>query len=282
MIIRCWGSRGSIPVDGNEYARYGGETTCIEVRGKNGEVIVIDAGSGIRTLGHKLVQEKVNRIHLLFTHAHWDHLLGFPFFRPLFRHSVTMKIFGNPLNKPSFRSIIEGLMTEPYFPITLDDNDIKAKLIFKDITTRPFSIGSIKIRPILLNHPKNSGLGYRFEESGTSFVFLTDNELGFHHAGGRSFEEYVNFSRDADLLIHDAEYDQSDYETSRSWGHSLYTDAVQLGIEAGVKRLGLFHHNNMRTDAKIDAMVKKAQRIIENKKSDVRCFAVSNKFTIEI
>jgi phosphoribosyl 1,2-cyclic phosphodiesterase len=282
MIIRCWGSRGSIPVSGDEYLKYGGETTCVEVRGADGELIVIDAGTGIRGLGNALVKEKLTKIHLLFTHAHWDHLLGFPFFKPIYTGRYTVKIYGYPQNRPSFRNILEGLMCEPYFPVMLTDKDIKAKLIFKDISTHPFSIGGIKIHSIFLNHPKNSGLGFRLEENGKSFVFLTDNELDYHHDGGRRFADYVKFCRDADLLIHDAEYDQQDYKSNRSWGHSLYTDTVRLGIKADVHRLGLFHLNNLRTDAKVDAMVRSARKIIHKSDSSIECFAVGNKFKIKL
>jgi phosphoribosyl 1,2-cyclic phosphodiesterase len=231
MIIRCWGSRGSIAVSGKEYVKYGGDTTCMEVRTDDGEVIIFDAGTGLRSLGNALHQEKIRKLHVLFTHAHWDHLMGFPFFKPLFTSGTTLNLCGYPAGKPSFRDVIAGLMSAPYFPVQLDSEDIRARLRFKDLGERPFKIGGVRIRPIFLNHP-NGGLGYRLEEGGRSFVFLTDNELDFRHAGGCSFERYAAFCAGADLLIHDAEYDQKDYQFNRGWGHSLYTDAVRLAMQA--------------------------------------------------
>lgn len=282
MLIRCWGSRGSIPVSGREYIKYGGDTTCMEIRSKKGDLIIIDGGTGLRPLGNALCKEEIKTFHMLFTHAHWDHLMGFPLFRPIYMKGLTIKILGYPFNKESIRDIIKGMMSEPYFPVDLEDKDIGAKLIFKNISTKPFKIGSIKIKPIFLNHPKNGGLGYRLEEDGKSFVFLTDNELGYMHNGGGSFKSYVNFCKGADLLIHDGEYDEVDYMFNRGWGHSLFTDAVDLGIKAGVKQLGLFHLNNMRNDDKIDAMVKEANRIISKRKSKMKCLAVGCQFKIKL
>jgi phosphoribosyl 1,2-cyclic phosphodiesterase len=287
MFIRCWGARGSIPVSGPKFEKYGGDTTCMEIRSKKGEILIIDAGSGLRNLGYSLVKEKVGRINMLFTHAHLDHLMGFPFFAPLFLKATKLTIQGPRLNKSSFHDVMADFLGQPYFPVQLGDKDIRSKLSFVDIDTNPFNIGSLRIIPIELSHPKNGGRGYRIEEGGRSFVFLTDNELGYIHGGGRSFEEYVEFSRGADLLIHDAEYTQKDYRhilavSEQPWGHSLFTDAALLAVEANVARFGLFHHNQKRTDAQVDAMVKSAQGLIKKKHSRVECFGVGDSFTMTL
>ena len=287
MHIRCWGSRGSIPVSGKEYQKYGGDTTCIEIRSKKDAVIIIDAGSGIRKLGASLLREGVTKIDMLFTHAHLDHLVGLPFFAPIFSKRVSVTLRGNKLNKQSFRDTIADFLVQPYFPVQLGDKDIHAKLTFKDIETTPFTIGGIKITPVHLSHPRNGGLGYRFEEDGACFVFLTDNELGYIHDHGLSFAEYVGFCKDADLLIHDAEYTQEDYQfiyktSEHPWGHSLFSDAVRLGIEARVKRLGLFHLNNRRTDNEVDKMVAEANLLIKKSKAAIKCFAIGNTFEIDL
>ncbi len=287
MYIRCWGSRGSIPVSGKEYLKYGGDTTCLEVRSKDGHIIVIDAGTGIRLLGNKLIQENARKIELLFTHAHWDHMMGFPFFVPIYIKGVQVTVRGYPYGKESFEDVIRGLMEEPYFPVKLGDMDIKSSLKFKNVGLRPFSIGGIRIKPIFLSHPRNGGLGYRFEEDGKSFVFLTDNELGYVHQGGETFDDYRAFSQDADLLIHDAEFTEKEYAnilkiSERPWGHSQFTDTVRLALEAGVKRLGLFHLNKDRTDEKVDAIVSQSKAAIRAHGAKLECFAVGSNFEITL
>ncbi|MBD3421570.1 MAG: MBL fold metallo-hydrolase [Chitinivibrionales bacterium] len=279
MYIKCWGSRGSIPVSGQQFRRYGGDTTCMEIRSKNGDIIVVDAGSGIRALGNKLVQEKVKHFTMLFTHAHWDHILGFPFFHPVYQKGVTISIKGCPFNLASYREILRGLMSPPYFPVGLEA--IKAKLQFSSINQRAFRIGSIKVRPIFISHP-NGGLGFRFEEGKKSFVFLTDNELGYIHDMGLEFGAYVDFCNKTDLLIHDAEFDKRSYKLFRLFGHSQYTDAVDLAVKAEVGQFGLFHLNKESTDDTVDAMVKDAHKIISKSQASVRCFAVGNRFEISL
>jgi phosphoribosyl 1,2-cyclic phosphodiesterase len=278
MHIRCWGSRGSIPVSGREYLRYGGDTTCLELRSRRGALIVVDAGTGIRPLGLKLTAGRVRSLELLFTHAHWDHIIGFPFFAPLYRRGCTITIRGSAPGKRGFRGIIEGFMASPYFPVSLDDKVVRARLVFGKLDERPFSIGGIRVRTAPLSHPRNGGWGFRFEEGGRACVFLTDNELDYVHDGGLTFEQYADFCRGADLLIHDAEYDRRDYRANRSWGHSLFTDAVELGLAAGVKRLGLFHLNSRRTDDKVDAMVEQARTMAARRGSAMDCFAVGSSF----
>ena len=279
MHIRCWGSRGQIPVSGPEYNKYGGDTTCIEVRSSRGDIIIIDAGSGIRRLGQKLIQEKAGKLNLIFTHLHLDHIMGLPFFWPIYNRNYTINIYGCPFSIPSFEEALHGMMRAPYFPADL--KQVPSKLRYKDIKTKPFSIGTVKIKPIILNHP-NGGLGFRLEENGKVFVFLTDNELGYDYPGSQPVEYYEKFCKNADLLIHDAEYDKEEYSKYKAWGHSMYTEAIKLAVGADVKKLGLFHINNMRTDKQLDAFTRDARRIIAKSKKDVECFAVGNNFEIDL
>ncbi|MDD5673037.1 MAG: MBL fold metallo-hydrolase [Chitinivibrionales bacterium] len=279
MYIKCWGSRGSIPVSGPLYDRYGGDTTCMELRSRRNDVIVIDAGSGIRLLGNKLLAENVKSFDMLFTHAHWDHILGFGFFKPTFHKDRTITVHGRPFNLSSYRDVLRGLMHRPFFPVEL--SAVPSTLIYKNIGARPFKIGSLRVRSVPLSHP-NGGVGFRFEEDGKSFVFLTDNELQYIHKGGLKFDDYVDFCRGADLLIHDAEFTQKDYKHNRTWGHSRYSDAVKLGLAAKVKRLGLFHINQDRTDDMVDDLVAHARAMIAKSKSTMECCAVGNSFKIEL
>jgi phosphoribosyl 1,2-cyclic phosphodiesterase len=188
-------------------------------------------------------------------------------------------VLGHPFHQDSYQQILAGLMSDPYFPVSLNSADVKARLIYETIGTEPFSIGSLHIQPVHLNHP-NNGLGFRFSENGKSFVFLTDNELSYRHNGGLSFDQYVSFCRDADLLIHDGEYTREDY--NRSWGHSVFTDAVRLALKANVGQLGFFHLNNMRTDRMVDAMVREARGMIRKEKKRLKCFAVGYRFETQI
>ncbi len=270
MLVRCWGARGSIPVCGREYIKYGGDTTCIEVRGSKGELIIIDAGTGIRRLGARLVREKTSTIHILLTHSHWDHLLGFPFFKPLYTEGSRIHVYGYHATQDSVRNIISKTMLPPYFPVRLED--IHAELTFHTTEPEGFHIGSVLVKTIPLNHT-NRGVGYRLEDGERSFVFLTDNELAHAHPGGLPPDKYALFCRDADLLFHDAEYTPSDYMPG--WGHSVYTDALKLAIESGARRFGLFHHNQERKDEEIELMVEDCRRIVKQKGLKLHVFAVS-------
>lgn len=279
MYIKCWGSRGSSPVSGREYLKYGGDTTCIEIRTKTNDIIIIDAGTGLRRLGIQLIKEDIHKFNFIFTHAHWDHLMGFPFFKPIFMKSSEIIVFRCPMPDKHVEKMISRVMTPPNFPIKYAD--LKAKISYRDGCPNSFQIGSITIEPIILSHP-NSGCGYKFTEDGKSFVFLTDNELGFKHKGGLDREDYIEFSKDADVLFHDAEYTPKEYKTSIEWGHSVYTDVVDLAIEANVKKLGLFHVNQERTDTQMDKMVSDSNKIIKSQKKKIHCFGVKADMVINL
>jgi phosphoribosyl 1,2-cyclic phosphodiesterase len=176
-----------------------------------------------------------------------------------------------PFHSKFVEKILSKVMAPPNFPVKYAD--VKAKLHYEDACPADFHIGSVKVIPIPLSHP-NGGSGYKFIENNKTFVFLTDNELGSVHPGGRPYNDYVEFSANADLLIHDAEYTPQEYKTYFDWGHSVYSEVVKLGLEAGVKKLGLFHLNQDRTDAEMDDMVKACRRIIGRKHQRLDCFAV--------
>ncbi len=279
MIIKCHGARGSIPVSGPKYVRYGGDTTCIEIRTQNDEVIIVDAGSGIRRLGNRLVEEEKYRYHLVFTHSHLDHILGFPFFKPIYRKEAMIHLMGCPTTQGNIQKLLGKAMSAPLFPIQYDallatiDYDVECRF--------DYQIDSVRIHPINLSHP-NGGMGYKFVEDGKSFVFLTDNELRHKHRNGRTFEDYVEFSRDADLLIHDAEYTREEYGMTKGWGHSTYPDALELAQEARVKSLGLFHHNQDRSDDDQDLIVEECRSINRDKHMDMNCFALTQTTTLTL
>lgn len=272
MFIKCWGSRGSIPVSGENYLKYGGDTTCVEIRSKNGHVIVIDAGTGIRRLGNQLMEEQRFEYDFVFTHAHWDHLMGFPFFKPLYVKSAKIRMQGCPFARQYVEKLISRVMAPPNFPIR--PNAIQADVEYEPVCPMTFEIDSITVTPIPLTHP-NGGSGYKFEEDGKTFVFLTDNELDFPHNNAKSFEDYLEFCQGADLLVHDAEFTPKEYETTRGWGHSVYPRVLDLAVQAGVKELGLFHLNQDRFDDDMDRIVEDSQNILAEKGADIQCSAVA-------
>jgi len=280
MKITCWGSRGSIPVSGAEYEKYGGDTTCLEITCDSGDVIILDAGTGMRRLGSKLLAANGGRpCSLLLTHAHWDHLMGFPFFKPIYMKGTKIGIYGCAYVQESVRHMIAQPMAAPYFPVEF--GQLAAEFDFHEVCERSFSIGSVEVSTIPLNHP-NQGLGYRFTEGGRSFVFLTDNELMHRHAGGADVDAYRRFSEGADLLVHDAEYTQEQYRMTKGWGHSVYTDALQLALDAGVRQFGLFHVNQERTDADMDRLVADCGRIVQERNRSLRCFGMAAGMEIEL
>jgi len=279
MIIKCWGSRGSIPVSGKEYIKYGGDTTCLEIRTKSDDIIIVDAGTGIRRLGNKLINENRYKYNLIFTHSHWDHLMGFPFFKPLYEKQSEFMMYRCPFHSKFVETILSGIMTPPSFPVRY--SEISANIEYVEALTSAFEIGSVTITPIPISHP-DKGSGYRFTEDGKSFVFLTDNELGFIHPGGLPYKDYMEFSTGADLLIHDAEYLPEEYPSKIEWGHSVFTETLNLAIEAGVKQFGLFHLNQERTDQQVDEMVEASRRIIDEKGHNLKCFAVGCDMTFTL
>lgn len=268
MKIKCWGARGSIAVSGKEFLKYGGDTTCIEINSKSGDNVIIDAGTGIRGLGDSLMLKGKVSSTILFTHLHWDHVLGFPFYKPLYHPDAQVSVFAPFFEGRSTKEIIAGLFSSPYFPVPFEN--IAAELTFHELSRKPFWIGSLYITPIALSHP-NGGVGYKFTEQGRSFVFLTDNELSFKHDDGLKFQEYVAFCKKVDLLLHDGEYTKEDYQKVKGWGHSTYFDAVNLAIRSEVTKLGIVHHNQGRSDDEIDEIFIDCKNTIAKQNSTLDC-----------
>lgn len=286
MKIKIWGCRGSLATPGRQTLRYGGNTTCVEVRTREEGVIVLDAGSGLCNLGRSLVAEHdLAHLVMLFTHAHWDHLCGFPFFDPAYVPQCQIMLCGGPDAQQSLRQYLGRQMEPPFFPVPFDH--LRARIDFGCGCGRPCGgritsmAGGPGCRSIRLNHP-NGGYGFKLEEDGKVFAFLPDNELGFHHENGAGFADYVDFCRGADLLFHDAQYTDSEYSRTRGWGHSSYADALRLAAEAGVKRLGLFHHDPTRTDDDLDQQVEWCREQLRKTGSPVDCFACAEEMVIEL
>ena len=197
--------------------------------------------------------------------------MGFPFFKPIYMKGTTIVMYGCPYAQKSVKAMIGNTMVAPYFPV--DYGLLQAEISSHSVCKESFQIGPVTITPIALSHP-NMGIGYKFAEDGKSFVFLTDNELAHKHHGGLDYDDYLRFSEGADLLVHDAEYTPDQYAMTKGWGHSLYTDALRLAMEAKVKQFGLFHHNQDRTDAQQDRIVDDCGKIAKEKKAQLKCLAL--------
>jgi phosphoribosyl 1,2-cyclic phosphodiesterase len=257
MEIRLWGTRGSIPSPGPDTLEFGGNTTCLEVVLHSGRRIVIDGGTGIRLLGEHLKTAVATvRIHLLLTHNHWDHLIGLPFFFPIYREDSEIKVDGWPLAFQALKRVFDDHMGDGFFPVAFEQ--LKAHITFLNkIARHPLVLDDVQIDALPLNHPQGC-LGFRFQEEGHTLVFITDNELGLN--GGSRFPDFVKFAKGADLLIHDAQYLPQEMPTHRGWGHSTYEEAVRLALEAEVKSLLLTHHDPARKDSEVREIVSRARQ----------------------
>jgi phosphoribosyl 1,2-cyclic phosphodiesterase len=280
MKLTVWGARGSIPVSGPEYDRYGGDTTCVCLETNAGETVILDAGTGLRPLGNVLLKEGKKTFHFVLSHAHWDHLLGFPFFKPLYRDGVTIHIHGCTYAQQSIRTFLSEVMQPPFFPVTLDD--VHAELLFDNECRPEFSVASMCCESIPLSHP-NNGYGFRFTEGEKSFAFFPDNELTYAHSGGKTFGEYVSFVRGVDVLLHDAEYLPEEYEDfSRGWGHSVFSDTVKLAVDAEVKRLLMWHLNQDRVDDDVDMLIELAEHAASEAGRDDLCMMARTGLVLDV
>lgn len=268
MKVRFWGTRGSIAAPGKDTIVYGGNTCCVEILLNCGVTVVIDAGTGIRPLGDHLIAlgETVD-IHLLITHVHWDHIQGFPFFDPVFKPSTRISIDGARRCIKGVRAIFDNKLGDGFFPIRFED--LRADIRYLDqLHYGPLKIHNTTISTVPLQHPQG-GLGFRFQEDNKSFVFITDNELTREIWQGKRIEDFVPFCRNADILVHDAQFIPEEIEAHRGWGHSDYSTALELAMKARVKRLILFHHEPARTDREVALIEKKCRELAKKHRSDI-------------
>lgn len=290
MKIRLWGVRGSIPCPGPDTVQFGGNTTCLELRfGEKNRLIIIDAGSGIRLLANHLLKNDLPNgpieAEIFFTHTHWDHVMGFPFFIPNYIKGTKLKIYGPVTHEQEkLDKIIGGQLSYRYFPIRMDE--LSAEITYEELKECEMDLGDgIKLKTKYLNHPILC-LGYRFEYQGKVFCtgFDTEPFLNFFPTDPKhpDFDEeaaaegelaakeenrkILEFYKGADLLIHDAQYEHSEYlESKIGWGHSSYEYAINSAYKARVKKLVLFHHDINRTDEKLIELEKHYRSIIKDK-----------------
>ena len=268
MRIRFWGTRGSIAKAGPSTVRYGGNTSCVELSSASGTTVVLDCGTGAHGLGHSLLQRgRAQRGHVLISHTHWDHIQGLPFFAPFFKQGNRWDIYGPQGLGASLQDVLAGQMEFTYFPITPDQ--FGAQVDYHDLREGTFALGDIQVTARYLNHPALT-LGYRFEVDGRTVVYCTDHEPHDHRlacggapTAGSEDEAHGQFLSEADLVIHDAQYTADEYPEHRGWGHSTVEYVSDLACRAGARRLALFHHDPMRTDDAVDALIEGARSRVE-------------------
>lgn len=261
MRATFYGVRGSIPAPGPSTAKYGGNTSSVELRLDDGTTTLLDAGTGLRELGSKLVAEGHENLHLLLSHVHWDHIQGLPFFAPIWNKDTTLVV--HPLangTQERFRKQLT-IFDEIHFPVRA--RDIPATIDFVNHDTEAWQVGSAQITRVSLNHPGGSQ-GFRIvDDSGQSVAYLTDNEISAPDVV-TPIDALAKFAEGVDVLIHDSQYLAEEMPLKRGWGHSVVDEVFELGKKAQPKKLVLFHHDPGRNDDQLDAIDARAKEWFAN------------------
>lgn len=268
MQLRFWGVRGSIPTPGPHTVRYGGNTTCLEVRSDDGTLIILDAGSGIRGLGLELARQMPVACNIFISHTHWDHIQGLPFFVPLFVPGNTVTIHGlfDPVSMRSIRDVLAVQMEYRFFPVR--EAELRADIDYATLKEgQQVTLGDATVTAVLMNHPVLC-LGYIVACNGKSLFFTGDHEH-FQNIYSPNDPEYDDFQkhilekkqaimqhiRGVDLLVTDAQYTEEEYVSKVGWGHSTFPQGLEMAREAGAKKVYFTHHEPTRTDDELDTLL---------------------------
>ena len=254
LSFRFWGTRGSIPSPGSATARYGGNTSCMELRLPDGHRIIFDAGSGLRPLGNSLMSTPGVTETIFLTHFHWDHIQGFPFFAPLYRRSSHLRIIGPSQHGIDIRSLFAGQMGPVYFPVPFQA--IAADLDFHHLNDGVWKGPGYRVQSLRVRHPSYT-VGYRVEVGSHVITYVPDNELvaGAYEVADDWAEQFREFVRGSDVLIHDAMFTAEEYQNRIGWGHSTFDQVVELALSTDVRRLFFFHHSPERSDEELEAIL---------------------------
>jgi phosphoribosyl 1,2-cyclic phosphodiesterase/CheY-like chemotaxis protein len=283
--VKFWGVRGSSPAPGPKTIRYGGNTSCTEIRFGD-ELVIIDSGTGIRELGMSLMAESKDKPvegHIFVGHTHWDHIQGFPFFTPLYIPKNKFRVYSVRGAGKSLERVFKGQMAADYFPVPLQS--LSSQLEFIELE-EPVEIGRLRVDYHFLNHP-GVAIGYRFTFEGRSVSYISDHETFARLSGEsdltlRQDKQLVDFIKGTDLLICDAQYTEEEYKLKRGWGHSTLFDVVDRAIAAEVKHVMLFHHDPTHTDELMDKYLEECQARIRDAGANLRCSAAQEGLTTSL
>lgn len=278
MKLTFYGVRGSIPTPGAAYIRYGGNTACVHIALNDGTDIILDAGTGIKALGNKLVTQQ-NDIYLLLSHNHWDHIQGFPFFSPIYQAGRRIQIVPGKTQLDEQDAVLKQ-MSGSLFPVHYQDLPATIELCPLPEQQNSWQIGSATISRMSMNHP-GSGSSYLIEADGVKIAYITDNELYPPYQRATSFLDWVSFANGADLLIHDAQYQNQDMPRKAGWGHSVAEEAVKLAMACRAKSLALYSHDDTRTDDEIDHIQQHCRDIIDIGQMSIHVFAAAEGMSID-
>jgi phosphoribosyl 1,2-cyclic phosphodiesterase len=256
MRVRFFGVRGSVPTPGPSTVRYGGNSVCVEVRLADGSCIVLDGGTGIRELGNELIREGFNApLHLFITHGHWDHIIGLPFFAPVYSKDTTVVLHST--TERGIKATRDPIIFDnAHFPVKFTDLPARFERV-EDLADH--RVGSATIRHIELNHP-GGATGFRIDDAdGASLCYLTDNELVPPGTVVTTADQLARFASGASLIIHDAQYLPHDMPAKRGWGHSVVDQVLALGRDAEARAIALHHHDPDRDDDALDAIGRDAE-----------------------
>lgn len=288
MRLRFWGTRGSCPTPGPTTVRYGGNTTCVEVRTDDGHLIILDAGTGIRELGRALVAAAAGhpiRGDVFFSHAHWDHIQGLPFFTPAFQAGNHFRLFGAPGLLRGLEVVLRQQMSPVVFPVNFDA--LHARMEFREMHEHRYQENDVVVRTINVRHP-GGALGFRVaahDAPERALVFIPDNELdrfGDDADDAPTRQALVEFARGARVLVHDAMYTGAEYMDHRGWGHSSYRDAVEFAIAAEVETLILFHHDPERTDDDLETQLALCREMVRERDGSIMVVAAAEGMEVPI